>query len=140
VDLIITALNAHEALSFVWRLIVVACALYLMALGLLVFLSRSVAVRFLNGHAASPQLNLFEASLRFIAGLGFMGAAQSMHLTILFFWFGALLAATALPMLFLYPFHKRFARLATPFAIRVLPAIGVASLFFSAAIGWALRV
>ena len=111
-------LRQHTALVVVWRLVVWSCVGYLLILAAVVFLRPTAARRFLDGYASSPRINFLEAVLRLIAGLGFMGASPEMKLSVVFFWFGAVLVATAIPMMFLYGVHRRFASWAIAFASR----------------------
>ena len=55
-----------------------------------------------------------------------------------FFWFGAVLAITAIPMMFLYRFHKSQGVWAIPFAKRILPLMGVVAIAVGVLIAWAL--
>jgi hypothetical protein len=135
---VVVALNGHEALSLTWRLVVWACVAYLLVVGLMALLRPALAGRFLDGFAASQRANAAEAALRLVAGLGLMGASPAMKFSMAFFWFGALLAATALPMMFLHGLHRRYAGWAIPFAKRILGMYGVMALALSGVIVWSL--
>lgn len=135
---VVEALNRQPELALAWRLIVGICAAYLIVFGAIALIRPAVASRFLEGHAASPRLNLVEAALRLIAGIGFMGASPGLAFSPLFLWFGLMLAATAAPMLFLYGLHKRYAGWAVPFAVRMLPLLGVFALVIGGFVAWAL--
>ncbi|MFZ1992149.1 MAG: hypothetical protein WAW96_20535 [Alphaproteobacteria bacterium] len=121
-----------------WRLVVWACAAYLLILGAMVFIRPAAAIRFLDGLASSRPLNSLEAVLRLIAGLAFMGASPEMKHSAVFFWFGALLAATAIPMMFLYDLHRRFRPQVGPLVRRFLAVYGIIAIALGAAIAWAL--
>lgn len=135
---IVAVLNAHEAMRPVWISVVWVCAAYVGVLGLTCLMRPELAARFLDGHASSPHLNRVEAAARLIAGLGFMGASPDMRFGDVFFWAGAVLAATAVPMLFLYGLHRQYAGWAVPMAKRALPLLGIGALAICAVIVWAL--
>ncbi len=120
-----------------WRLAVWACAAYLLILGAMVFIRPAAAIRFLDGFASSKPLNSVEAALRLIAGLAFMGASPEMKHSAAFFWFGALLAATAIPMMFLYDLHRRFRPRVGPLVRRFLAVYGIIAIALGAVIAWA---
>jgi hypothetical protein len=132
------ALNAHEWLAWTWRALAWASAAYLLVLGLLAFARPAIVRRFFDGFVSSNRVNLFEAVLRLVIGLAFMAVSPESKLPVAFFGFGAVLAATALPMMFLYEFHKRQAVWAIPFAKRILPLMAVIAIALGALIGWAL--
>lgn len=135
---IVQILTQHGALVPMWRLVVWACAAYLLILGAMVFIRPAAAIRFLDGLASSRPLNSLEAVLRLIAGLAFMGASPEMKHSAVFFWFGALLAATAIPMMFLYDLHRRFRPQVGPLVRRFLAVYGIIAIALGAAIAWAL--
>ena len=135
---VVALLNQHQALSLVWMALVWVCAIYLIVLGVMTFVRPALVRRFLEGYAASQRLNALEAGLRLLAGLAFMGASPAMHWSLAFFWFGVVLAASAIPMLFLYQTHKRYAVWAIPFAKRILPLYGVLALSLGGLVVWAL--
>ncbi len=131
------ALAPHELLAWVWRLPVWASAAYLLALGALVFLRPSLVHRFFGGLAASWRINFLEAVLRLIVGLAFVAVSPETRLPLLFFWFGAALAITAIPMMFLYRFHKRQAVWVIPLTKRILPLMGIVAIMLGGLIVWA---
>ncbi|NWG71139.1 MAG: hypothetical protein HXY23_05955 [Parvularculaceae bacterium] len=135
---LIDLLRRHEWLLGAWRAVAWASAAYLVALGALALMRPAIVRRFFDGFVRTPAVNLLEASLRAVAGLAFMGAAPETRLPDPFFWFGAVLAATSIPMAFLYRFHKRQAAWAAPFAKRVLPLIGVLSVAMGGLVAWGL--
>lgn len=132
------ALRQHEALTSTWHLVVWLSATFLFINGAAVFVSPATAGRFLEGYASSPRINFVEAALRFVAGVGFMGASPDMKLSPIFFLFGAVLTITAVPMMFLYGPHKRYAAWAITFAKRILSVYGLMSLALGGLIIWAL--
>lgn len=136
-DSVAEALNPSAPIAWAWRAIVWASASYLIVLGALIFLRPSFVHRFFDGFVGTPARNALEAALRFVIGLAFIAVSRATLAPALFFWFGALLAATAIPMLFLYALHKRAAAWAVPFAKRILPLMGVCALAFGAFILWA---
>ena len=136
-DQVVRTLTQYEPLGLVWRLIVWTCAVYLLVLGALVFTRPAVVHRFFGGLAASWRVNFLEAALRLIAGLAFMAVSPETKLPLVFFWSGALLAATAIPMMFLYRFHKSQAVWVIPFTRRFLPLMGIVAIAVGALIVWA---
>lgn len=135
---VVTVLNQHEALSIAWWLVVWVCIAYLVALGAVAFIRPSFVSRFFDGFAASWGANALEAALRLVAGLALMGASQAMKLSVTFFWFGAILAVTAVPMFFLHGLHRRYAGWAIPFAKRILPFFGAVALALAGVLAWAI--
>lgn len=126
------------SLAPLWRGIVWACVAYLFGLGGLVFLRPALIERFLDGHASSARLNLLEAALRLIAGAGFIGVSAEALFPALFFWFGAVLMASAIAMLFSYRLHQRYAGWATPLAKRLLPVLGFGAFGLGGIVVWGL--
>jgi uncharacterized protein YjeT (DUF2065 family) len=137
-ETVVEALRYYETLSSIWHLVVWLSAAFLLMNGATVFVSPATANRFLEGYARSPQINVLEAALRFVAGVGFMGASPDMKLSPLFFLFGAVLTITAVPMMFLYGPHKRYATWAIAFAKRILSLYGLMSLALGGLVVWAL--
>lgn len=137
-DEIAQALTRPEWLSWAWRSVVWVSAAYLLILGALVFVRPAVVHRFFEGFASSNRINFLEAAVRLIVGLAFMAVSPETKLSSVFFWFGAALTATAIPMMFLYKLHKRQAPWAVPFAKRILPLMGVSAIALGALIVWAL--
>ena len=131
------ALTPHEWLAWAWRLVVWAAAAYLFGLGSLVFLRPAIVHRFFDGFVASRRINFLEAAVRLIVGLAFVAISPETRLPLLFFWFGTILVATAIPMMFLYRFHKRQAVWAVPFAKRILPLMGVSAIALGGLVVWA---
>jgi hypothetical protein len=137
-DRIVQTLTQYE-LAFMWRLVVWACIAYLLILGALVFIRPAVVNRFFEGFVTSARINFFEAALRLIAGLAFIAVSPETKCPVVFFWFGAVLATTAIAMMFLYRFHKRQAVWAIPFAKRILPLMGGMAIGLGVLIAWALN-
>jgi hypothetical protein len=134
---IVHTLTQHAALIWAWRLIAWAAAAYLIVLGALIFVRPAIVHHFFNGFVSSWGVNFLEAVLRLIVGLAFMGISPETKLPLLFFCFGVVLAATAIPMMLLYKFHKRQATWVVPLAKRILPLMGVCAIAFGALIAWA---
>lgn len=135
---IVAALNQLDASILAWRIIVWVSAAYLIGLGILALVSPRYVRRFLEGFASSKRANTLESILRFIAGLGLVGASPEMRLSEAFFWFGVVLIATAIPMVFLYDLHRRYAGWAIPFAKRILPLFGVMAIVLGIILVWAI--
>jgi hypothetical protein len=136
---VVRALTQYEWLAWAWRSVVWGAAAYLIVLGLLVFIRPVIVHRFFEGFVSSNRINFLEAALRLLVGLAFMAVSPETKLPIIFFWFGAVLAATAIPMMFLYKLHKRQAVWAIPFAKRILPLMGVSAIALGALTVWALN-
>ena len=137
-DQIVQTLTQYE-LGFVWRLIVWACIAFLVTLGALAFVRPAVVNRFIEAFVTSGGIiNLLEVTLRLIAGLAFVAVSPETKFPVVFFWFGAVLAITAIPMMFLYRFHKSQAVWAIPFAKRILPLMGGVAIAVGVLIAWAL--
>jgi hypothetical protein len=135
---VVEALTQHQWLVWAWRLVVWAAAAYLFTLGALAFIRPAIVNGFFEGFVASARINFLEAAIRLIVGLAFMGVSPDTKLPTVLFWFGAILALTAIPMMFLYNFHKRQAEWAIPFAKRMLPLMGVSAIALAALIVWAI--
>jgi hypothetical protein len=138
ISYIVDVLTPHELLLWVWRLVAWGCAAYLLVLGVLVFARPAIVHRFFGGLAASQRINFLEAALRLIVGLAFMAVSPETKLPLVFFWFGAVLALTAILLMFLYRLHKSQAVWVIPFTKRFLPLMGVVAIVRGALIGWAM--
>jgi hypothetical protein len=135
---IVQTLTQYE-LGFVWRLIVWACIAFLVTLGALAFVRPAVVNRFIEAFVTSGGIiNLLEVTLRLIAGLAFVAVSPETKFPVVFFWIGAGLAITAVPMMFLHRFNKSRAAWAIPFAKRILPLTGVMAIAVGVLIAWAL--
>ena len=137
-ETVVEALRPYDALTSTWHLVVWLSATFLLLNGAAAFVSPATASRFLEGYVRSPRINFLEAALRLAAGVGFMGASPDMKLSHMFFLFGAVLTVTAVPMMFLYGPHKRYAAWAIAFAKRILSLYGLLSLALGGLIVWAL--
>jgi hypothetical protein len=135
---VVQALTQHELLAWAWRLVVWATAAYLLILGALVFIRPPVVHQFFGGLASSNRVNFLEAALRLVVGLAFMAVSLETKLPLVLFWFGVVLAATAIPMMFLYRLHKRQAVWVIPLTKRILPLMGVVAIALGALIVWAV--
>ncbi len=133
---VVQALTQYELLIAAWRLVVWASAAYLLALGALAFVRPAIINRFLEGFAASWRINFLEAALRLIVGLALMAVSPETKLPLVFFWFGVVLAVTAIPMMFLYRLHKRQAVWVLPLTRRILPLMGIVAIALGVLIVW----
>jgi len=131
-------LAPHELLLWAWRLVAWACVAYLLILGVLVFARPAVVHRFFGGLATSQRVNFLEAALRLIVGLAFMAVSTETKLPAVFFWFGAALALTAIPMMFLHRLHKSQAVWVIPLTRRILPLMGIVAIAVGALLAWAM--
>ncbi len=137
-DVVVQTLTQSELLSWAWRLVVWASAAYLLALGALVFIRPAIVHGFFGGFAVSWRINFLEAAVRLIIGLAFMAVSPEVKLPEVFFWSGAVLAVTAIPIMFLYRLHKSQAVWVIPLTKRILPLMGVISIAAGALIVWAV--
>ena len=135
---VVDVLTPHEVLLWVWRLIAWACAAYLMILGALIFIRPALVMRFFEGLAATNRVNFIEAVLRLAVGLAFIAVSPETKLPDVFFWVGAVLVLTAIPMMFLYRLHKSQAVWVIPLARRILPVMGVVAIALGSLVAWAL--
>ena len=137
-DQIVQILTRYE-LGFMWRLVVWACIAFLLILGALVFIRPAVVHRFIEGFVASGRvINFLEVALRLIVALAFVAVSPETKFPVVFFWIGALLAITAIPMMFLHRFNKSRAEWAIPFAKRIPPLMGIVAIAIGVLIAWAL--
>lgn len=112
-------LRANSSIATVYEGIVLLFALFLVGLAVLIFIRRAPALTFLSKFASTPRINALEAVMRFLTGIGFMGASPDLRFSSVAFYFGLLLAATAVPMLFLPKAHARYGK----WSMKVLPKI-----------------
>jgi hypothetical protein len=137
-DQIVQTLTQYQ-LGFVWRLVVWACIAFLLSLGALAFIRPAVVHRFIEGFVTSGRIiNVLEVALRLIAGLAFVAVSPETKFPVVFFWIGALLAITAIPMMWLHRFTKSQAVWVIPFAKHILPLMGVVAIALGVLIAWAL--
>jgi len=125
---IVSVVSIDGAATMAWLLLVGASALFLVVLGLSALLLADHTKAFLRGFASTHELNALEAVLRLIAGFAFIGASNVMRFSEAFFYFGLVLASTAIIMFFMPNTHKRYAKWAVPFAIAILPFYGLMSI------------
>jgi hypothetical protein len=132
------ALTPSVWLLWAWRLVVWVAASFLLALGALVFIRPAVVHRFYDRFVASQRIDFLEVALRLIVSLALVAVSPDTKLPALFFWSGAMVALTALPMMFLHRFQRRQAVWAVPFTKRILPLIGVSGIALGGLIVWAI--
>jgi len=107
-----------EALSGV---LVVAFAVFLLALAGLIAIRPQVAERFLRSFASSARAHYAEQALRLLAGGAIVLFAPSMRYPHLFRIFGWLVVVTTVALLALpWRWHHEFGKRATPMVIRHL--------------------
>jgi hypothetical protein len=135
---VVDVLTPHELLLWTWRLAAWACAAYLMILGALTFIRPAIVHRFFGGLAATNRVNFIEAALRLTVGLAFMAVSPETKLPEVFFWVGAVLVLTAIPMMFLHRLHKSQEVWVIPLTRRILPVMGVVAIALGALVAWAL--
>jgi hypothetical protein len=120
-----------------WRLVVWASAGYLLVLGALVFIRPIVVHRFVDRFIASQRIDFLEVAVRVLVSLAFVAVSPDTKLPFLFFWFGAGLAITAVPMMFVHRLERRQAAWAIPFVKRILPLMGISAIALGGLIVWA---
>jgi hypothetical protein len=135
---VIRALTPSTSLLFAWRLVVWISACALLAAGALAFIRPSVLHRFIEKFVGAQRIDFLELALRLIASLAFVAVSPETKLPLVFFWFGAGVAITAIPMMFLHRIQRRHAAWAIPFAKRILPLMGIAAIALGGLIVWAI--
>jgi len=73
-----------------------------------------------------------------VAGVAFIGVSPEAQFPAVFFWFGAVLAVSAIAMTFLYGLHRRYAGWAMPLAKRLLPMLGLGAFGLGGFLLWSL--
>lgn len=119
-----------------WRFLLWALVIYLLTLAATALILPSRARAFLDGFASDWRANLFEASVRALAGLAFIAAASTTKLPQAGRLIGVFLFATAVLMALLPGLHQRFARPATRFIFSILPLFGLLSVGLACALVW----
>jgi len=132
------ALTAGNSLVWAWRLVVWICAAFLLGLGALVFVRPALVHRFIEGFVASQRIDWLEVAVRLIVSLAFVAVSPETKFPLLFFWVGAGLAITAIPMMFVHRFQRRHAARAIPFTRSILPAMGISAIALGGLIVWAI--
>lgn len=109
--------------------VVVAAAIYLVALGGGALVRPQVARRFLGGFATTQHLHFTELALRVLVGAALIISAPRLAFSAALLLFGWVLVATSIGLALVpWRWHQRFASWSVPQATRYLPLIGVASL------------
>lgn len=131
-------LRSSADLILLWQAINALIAVYLVGLGLLILLKPEMARAFLGGFASNLLVNTLEAVMRALAGLALIGVSPDSRFPLVLFVAGAFLVFSAIPMLLLPGVHRRFAKWAVPFALRIMPVYGVVSFLMAGALVWAV--
>lgn len=109
--------------------VVVAVAVYLIALGAASLFLPAKASQFLLGLASTRSLHFMELSLRLIAGAALVLHAPRMALPGTFSLFGwVLLVTTACLLAVPWQWHRAFAQRAVPLFTRYIALVGLVSL------------
>lgn len=118
-------------ISLFASILVLLTGVYLIGLGVGLFLSPPRATRFLGGFASSASTHYLELVLRFIAGVAVLLSAPRMLFSGFFVIFGWVLVVTTIG-LFAVPWqwHRRFAQWGVPYATRNVSLVAGASLVF----------
>ena len=114
-------------------------AVYLLVLGFAALLTPSRVESFFAKFANSAFSHYFEVSLRLAVGAALVRLSQSLPFSPVFSVVGwVLLVTSGVLLLAPWQWHQKFAQFAVPLAIRILPAIGVASIVLGIALLGAL--
>jgi hypothetical protein len=132
------ALTPDTLLVFAWRSVVWIAAGGLFTTSALVFIRPSIVHRFIDRFVGAQRIDYLELAIRLIVSLAFVAISPETKLPVLIFWFGAGLATTAIPMMFLHRLQRRHAAWAIAFAKRILPAMGIAGIALASLIIWAI--
>ena len=103
-------------------------AAYLILLGVVALSDPPRAFRFLRKFAQTTVANAVEAACRIAVGLSFVMLARELPFRHAFLGFGWVLITSALAMLALSEFHRRFANRAVPAIERFIRPVGIVSL------------
>ncbi len=138
-ETVTSILRAAPLMAGLWQATVLIFGLYLVILGAVIFFRRDLAMAYFSKFASTARLNAIEAVLRFWVGLGFMGAAPDIRAPGAAFAFGAVLAVTAVPMLFLPRAHGRYALWSMKLLPKILPGFGAVSILLGFVVLYAVR-
>ena len=109
--------------------VVVAAAVYLLALGGGALLRPEATKRFLGGFATTPRIHFTELALRGLTGAALVSSAPRMAFGPAIALFGWVLAVTSLALALVpWRLHRRFAVWSVPRATRHMPLIGITAL------------
>jgi len=111
---------------------------YLITLGTIALLDRRLAFGFLQKFAQTIGANILEMTCRMAAGLAFIQLAPELPAPRLFQALGWILSGSAILLLALPGFHRRFANIVVPAVERTLPVMGLVSL--AAGVGLAVAL
>jgi len=134
-DAIFGVITDLEPFHHFYFAILLATAVFLIGLGLVIFVAPERAKRFLSGFASTLSLNTLEALLRLLVGVSLAGFANNTGLPELVAYIGIFIAASAVVMLLLPSVHKRFGEWAIPFALKILPAYGAGAILLGIILG-----
>ena len=130
--------QALAPLIVAWRVVVWICAGALLAVGALAFVRPSAIHRFIDGFVTANRVDVLELGVRLIVSTAFVGASPVTKLPRLFFWLGAAVAVTAIPMMLVHRLQRRHAARAAPFAKRIVPVMGASAIALGGLIAWAI--
>lgn len=130
--------QALAPLIVAWRVVVWICAGALLAVGTVAFVRPSAIHRFIDGFVTASRVDFLELGVRLIVSVAFVGASPATKLPRLFFWFGAGVALTAIPMLLVHRLQRRHAARAAPFAKRIVPVMAAFAIALGGLIAWAI--
>lgn len=120
-------------------LLVVAAALYCIALAALSIWRPAHAARFLLGFVGSPFKHYAELALRLMVGWAFVTHSPHMALPQVCKGIGwVLLVTTALLLLIPWHWHRAIARRSVPLVVPHIRLLGVASLLLGSCVLWAM--
>lgn len=126
-------------LLVVAKVIIVAVAIYLLALGAIALYRPTTARGFLLGFADTAPKHYAELIARLLAGGSLLIIAGDSAYSVMLAVSGCILiVSTTLMALMPWRLHNRFARFAVPKALRFLPLIGVSSLILGGLLLWVI--
>ncbi len=115
-----------------------ACA-YLIGLGLALIVARERASRFMLGFASSFPTHATEMLIRCSAGVALVHHSPHMRFTEAFQIFGWFLIASSFVLLLVpWRYHRHFAQIVVPPALKYSALVGVCSIVFGAFVLYAL--
>lgn len=126
-------------MNWIAALTVAAAGLWLVGLAAAIVFAPQQATRLLNGFASSARAHFAEQFVRIAAGAGMVFYAAEMRYPKLFGIFGWVLIATSAGLLLLpWTWHKQFAEMVIPVAIRFKGVLAVCSLVFGVFVFWSM--
>lgn len=131
-------LSPTAAVIYGWWLVVWASVAFLLVLSGLVFIRPAMVHRLIVGFVAAQRIDFLELAIRLIVSLAFVAVSPATKVPHIFFWSGAGLAISALPLMLLHRLQRRYAAIAIPMHVRLLPVMGILAIALGGFIVWAI--